>query len=301
MNITLTGASGFIGQRLIQRLLTDGHKLHVLGRKRGALPDTVDFSTWDVLAGEPPLDSLSQADAVIHMAGEPVAQRWTAAAKRLIGQTRTLGTSNLVRALGRLEKRPEVLLSASAVGYYGSRGDETLTESSAPGSGFLADLCVEWEQRAGEAAELGMRVLTFRTGLVLGPDGGALKQMLPPFRLGMGGPLASGKHWMSWIHVDDMLGLLCFALSQRALSGALNATAPEPARNSDFTQALAEVVHRPAIVPVPEFALRVLYGDMAGILIASQRVVPERALGAGYTFQYREIAPALAAAVGGMR
>ena len=301
MNITLTGASGFIGQRLIQRLLTDGHKLHVLGRKRGALPDTVDFSTWDVLAGEPPLDSLSQADAVIHLAGEPVAQRWTAAAKRLIGQTRTLGTSNLVRALGRLEKRPEVLLSASAVGYYGSRGDETLTESSAPGSGFLADLCVEWEQRAGEAAELGMRVLTFRTGLVLGPDGGALKQMLPPFRLGMGGPLASGRHWMSWIHVDDMLGLLCFALSQRTLSGALNATAPEPARNSDFTQALAEVVHRPAIVPVPEFALRVLYGDMAGILIASQRVVPERALDAGYTFQYRGIAPALAAAVGGMR
>ncbi len=293
MKITLTGASGFIGRRLIARLLADGHSLHVLGRKRGGLPQSVNFSVWDATAGEPLLESVEDVDAVIHLAGEPVAQRWTDEAKRRIRESRTTGTRNLVSAFGKITYRPRVLISASAVGIYGSRGEETLTEASPPGSGFLPDVCVAWENAADAAREFGLRVVRLRFGLVLGPEGGALKQMLPPFKMGVGGPLGDGKQWMSWIHVDDIIGLICFALQNGTFSGPVNATAPNPVRNSEFTHALAASLHRPAFLRVPEFALRAAFGEMSEIMLASQKVLPENALKASYSFQHPQIDEAL--------
>jgi uncharacterized protein (TIGR01777 family) len=294
MNITITGATGFIGQRLIARLLRDGHELRVLGRsRRPELPADVRFFAWDAMAGEPPGASLEGADAVIHLAGEPVAQRWSEDVKRRIRESRIKGTSHLVQALSNVLRRPAVLVSASATGYYGDRGDELLTESSPPGAGFLAEVCVEWEKQAYKAEALGVRTVAVRTGLVLGREGGALKQMLPAFRLGAGAKLGSGKQWMSWIHVDDLIELYVFAL-RGELRGPMNGTAPNPVRNSEFTGALAEALHRPAFVSAPEFALKLLFGEMAQILLASQRVLPDVAERAGFRFAHPALAQALA-------
>jgi uncharacterized protein (TIGR01777 family) len=289
MRITLTGASGFIGQSLVRMLAEAGHELHVLARSRKGLPFSVQFSRWDVLAGQPPLESVRDADAVIHLAGEPVAQRWTTAAKRRIDETRRIGTANLIAALSKLDRRPEVLVSASAIGYYGSRGDETLTENAPPGRGFLPKVCLDWEATADSAAGYGMRVVKLRTGIVLAPGGGALKEMLPPFRLGVGGPIASGRQWMAWIHRDDLVSLYRFAVENHSVSGALNAVAPEPVRNADFSHALGRALHRPAIVPVPGFALKLLFGEMAEVILASQRVIPERTLAAGFRHVHTDL------------
>ncbi|MBX9600754.1 MAG: TIGR01777 family oxidoreductase [Bryobacteraceae bacterium] len=290
MNITLTGASGFIGNQLIARLRARGHTPRALGRR--TIPG-VATSVWDSQKAAAPLEGLEGADAVIHLAGEPVAQRWTDDAKRRIRDSRVAGTRNLLEGIAGLQTRPRVLISASAVGIYGSRGDERITEHSAPGHGFLEDLCVEWESEAGKAAALGMRVVKIRIGIVLGPNGGALEQMLPPFRLGIGGPLGSGKQWMAWIHRDDLVEMMIFALENDRVHGILNGAAPNPVTNREFTRELARVVRRPAIFPVPAIALRALYGEMSGILLASQRVVPEAALACGFTFQFRELGPAL--------
>jgi hypothetical protein len=291
MRITLTGATGFIGARLVGSLLADGHQLHLLGRRPRA---GLSFSKWDALSEPLPPESLDRADAVIHLAGEPVAQRWSAGAKRRIRDTRAIGTRRLVEALAALTRRPGVLVCASAIGYYGDRGDELLTESSAPGSGFLPDVCREWEAAAMLAEPLGIRVVRLRIGVVLGRDGGALKRMLPPFRAGAGGRLASGRQWMSWIHVADLAGMVRFALATPSFSGAANATAPNPVRNADFTRALAAAVHRPAIFPVPALALKLLFGEMSAVLLSSQHVVPEAARAAGFRFQFPDLAPALA-------
>ena len=295
MNITVAGATGFIGNRLVHALLEAGHGVHALGRKRsGALPPAVRFSEWRSTETEPPSESVSTADAVVYLAGEPVAQRWTSDVKQRIRSSRVDGTRNLVNALAKLPNRPKVLVCASAIGYYGSRGDEVLTEASSPGGDFLAQIVVDWEKAAQEAESLGIRVVMLRFGVILGKDGGALQKMLPAFRFGIGGRLASGQQWMSWIHVGDVVGLIRFALENRALRGAVNATAPQPVTNAEFTRELAGALHRPAVFPVPRFALNLLFGEMAEVILGSQRVVPQAALSAGFRFEYAELRDALA-------
>jgi uncharacterized protein (TIGR01777 family) len=253
----------------------------------------VRLSVWDAARGEPSADGLRDADAVIHLAGAPVAQRWNAQVKRDIRESRVAGTRNLVQALAKLSRRPQVLICGTATGYYGSRGDEVLAESSAPGSDFLAELCVDWEREAQSAEALGMRVVRVRTGIALDARGGALPRMLPPFKMGVGGKLGSGRQWMSWIHLDDLAGLFQFALSN-PVSGAINGVSPNPVTNAEFTKILAAAVHRPAIFPVPAIALRMLFGEMSGMLLASQRVAPKAAESAGYTVRFPELARALA-------
>ena len=210
-----------------------------------------------------------------------------------IRESRVAGTRHLVEALAKLERKPEVLICASAIGYYGSRGDEILTESASPGSGYLSEVCVAWEKEAQAAEALGIRVVLVRTGIVLDARGGALARMLPPFRMAVGGKFGSGQQWMSWIHLDDLAAIFQFAL-ERPLSGPVNGVAPNPVINAEFTKELAAAVHRPAIFPVPGLALRMLFGEMSGMLLGSQRVIPQAAYAAGFSFKYRELAPALA-------
>jgi len=292
MNITLTGATGFIGRRLTGELLAAGHKLHVLGRRRSSLlPAEVRFSEWDGTA-PPPTDSLTNADAVLHLAGESVAQRWTPEAKALIRNSRFDSTRNLVDRLRNQSRRPQVFICASAIGIYGSRGDEILTETSAPGQGFLADVVKDWESTAQEAESLGVRVTLLRFGMVLG-QGGALAKMLTPFRLGVGGRMGSGRQWVSWIHIHDAVRLILFSLDNSAVRGPVNATAPNPVTNVDFTRELAGALHRPALFPVPEFALKLLFGEMSGVILASQRVLPRAAKKAGFQFKFPGLGPAL--------
>lgn len=294
MNITLSGGSGLIGRRLLKTFAKDGHSLRVLSRHGGTnLPPGVRLSVWDPLAGEPPAESLQDADAVVHLSGESVGQRWTAQAKRRIRDSRVTGTRNLVRAMANLPRRPSVLVCASAIDYYGSRDDEVLAEPSSPGSGFLAEVCAGWEREATAAESLGVRVVRIRIGIVLDPRGGALARMLPPFRLGVGGRLGSGNQWMSWIHLDDLAALMRFAI-ERPVEGALNGVAPEPVTNSEFTRTLGRALGRPAILPVPGIALRALFGEMSGLLLASHRVIPEKAQAAGFQFGFPQLAPALA-------
>jgi len=294
VSITISGASGLIGRRLLKVLARDGQSLTALSRHAGTnLPPGVRLAVWNPVKGEPPTDALREADAVIHLAGTPVAQRWSAQVKQEIRESRVVGTRNLVEALSKLKRKPGVLICASAIGYYGSRGDQVLTESAAPGSDFLSQVCAAWEKEAQAAEALGMRVVRIRIGIVLDARGGALPRMLPPFRMGAGGKLASGRHWMSWIHLDDLAALFQFALI-KPVSGAVNAVAPNPVTNADFTRALAAAVHRPAIFPVPAFGLRLLFGEMSEILLASQRVAPKAAESAGFAFRFPELTGALA-------
>jgi uncharacterized protein (TIGR01777 family) len=231
--------------------------------------------------------------AVVHLAGEPVAQRWTPEVQRRIRESRVLGTRNLVAALGRVPTPPRVLVAASAVGYYGDRGDEILTESSAPGNDFLARTCVEWENESRRAAEFGATVTALRAGIVLGREGGALATMAPPFRAGVGGHVGSGRHWVSWIHLDDMVEMILWALRNEQAQGAFNASAPNPVRNSEFARELGHALHRPSLVPVPAFGLKLLYGKMADVILSSQRVIPEAASRAGFSFRYTNVSEAL--------
>lgn len=293
MKITITGASGLIGRRLLKVLGSDGHTLHVLSRHAGTnRPPGVKLSAWDATKAEPPQDSLREADAVIHLAGAPVAQRWTDSAKKEIRDSRVLGTRNLVQAMAKLSKAPPVLICSSAIGYYGSRGDEVLTEGSAAGSGFLPETCVEWEKEAQAAEKLGTRVVRMRTGIVLDPRGGALQKMLTPFKVGVGGKLGSGRQWMSWIHLEDLTGLFRWALDA-PVSGPVNGVGPYPVINSDFTKALGSAVKRPAIFPVPAFGLKVMFGEMSEMLLDSLRVKPEKAEAGGYRFRFPQLQGAL--------
>jgi len=281
MNITVTGATGFIGRYLVQSLARDGHSVRALSR-----------AAWDVLAGEPPAESLAKADAVVHLAGSPVAQRWTSGAKKKIRASRVQGTHHLVTALSTLSGRPEALVCASAIGIYGDRGDEVLTESSPIATGFLADVCHEWEQEADLAEALGIRVVKLRFGIALGRKGGALEKMLPPFRAFVGGKVGTGSQWMSWIHIADIVGLIRHAI-EHPVSGVMNATAPNPVRNREFARELGAALHRPAIFPVPALALRILLGEMASVLLASQRVLPKAAESTGYRFEFPDLGGAL--------
>jgi uncharacterized protein len=293
MNVTVTGATGFLGQRLVEKLLETDSTIHVLGRKWNASPQArVRFSEWNSLESEPPPASLASADAVIHLAGEPVGQRWNDVSKKRIVDSRVVGTRHLVNALSRLSARPRVLVCASAVGFYGSRGDQILTEASSPGTDFLARVVVGWEEAAQGAESLGMRVVRLRFGMVLG-HGGALEKLLPPFRYGVGGKLGSGHQWMAWIHLEDAVNLILFALSYAAIRGAVNATAPHPVTNEEFTSRLAVALHRPAFFPVPAFALKLALGEMSEMVLASQRVLPTVAKSAGFRFQYPDLHTAL--------
>src|SRR5579871_89732 len=274
MNVGITGASGFVGRRLMERLGKQGHTSKVISLRTAPKPEDI--------AG---------CDAVVHLAGEPVAQRWTAAARRRIRESREEGTRKLVAAMR--GHPPNVLVSASAVGYYGSRGDEILTEQSPAASDFLGQVAEAWEREALEAEKLGARVVRLRIGVVLGAGGGALAKMLTPFRLGVGGRLGNGRQWMSWIHIDDLCDLILFVLRESTLRGVLNATSPHPATNAEFTQALAHAIHRPAVLPVPAFALKLVMGEMAEVLLGSQRAIPQGALRAGFEFRYPDLAGAL--------
>jgi len=293
VKIVISGASGLIGRRLLKNLSAAGHSIHVLSRHAGTnLPPGVKLSTWDPVKNQPPEESLRDAGAVIHLAGEPVAQRWTAHTRQLIRESRVMGTRNLVQAIEKLPGKPEALICASAIGYYGSRGDEVLTESSAPATSYLADVCQAWEKEAQAAEALGVRVVGVRIGLVLDSRGGALQRMLPPFRMGIGGRLGSGKQWMSWIHLEDLAAMFQFALDH-PVRGAFNGVAPYPVSNSEFTRALGQALHRPAIFPVPAFALKALFGEMSEILLASQRVAPAAVEAAGFRFRFPQLDAAL--------
>ncbi|HTW66578.1 MAG TPA: TIGR01777 family oxidoreductase [Bryobacteraceae bacterium] len=273
MIVAITGASGMIGKALRQRLAASGHM--ALAVPRGAGPPA--------------------CHAVVNLSGEPVAQRWTAAAKKRIYDSRVEGTRRLVSALATQTPRPSVLVCASAIGIFGSRGDEILTETSAPGSGFLPGVVMEWENATQSAEPLGIRAVSIRFGVVLG-HGGALARLLPLFRVGAGGRLASGRQWMSWIHIDDAVSLILFAIENAALRGPVNATAPNPVTNADFTRTLARTLHRPAIFPAPAFALKLALGEMSQVLLDSQRVLPAAAQAAGFKFRY----PGLTAAFGSL-
>jgi uncharacterized protein (TIGR01777 family) len=293
MFLTISGATGFIGRRLLSLYPPEQNSLVVLARKNPRLTPLIHYGQWDPAVGQPSRELLERSEAVIHLAGEPVSQRWTPAVKTAIRDSRTLGTRHLVSAIGKLRHRPKTLVCASAVGIYGHRGDEVLAENAAPAAGFLPEVCTAWEAEADQAREHGLRVVKLRIGIVLGADGGALAAMAPLFRWGLGGVLGSGRQWMSWIHVDDLARMIQFAVENEAVSGVVNGVAPNPVTNAEFTRQLAGVLHRPAILPAPEFGVKLLYGEMAQILFASQRVQPAAAQAAGFVFRYPELRPAL--------
>ena len=294
MNITLTGATGFLGSRLFETMLNFGQSLRLLGRHAPAnLGADARFFEWKSASEEPPAAAFDDTDVVIHLAGEPVAQRWTPEVKKRMRDSRIDSTRQIVNALSTQSRRPQVLVNASATGIYGSRGDEILGEESEPGYDFLARLTIDWEQAAMLAESLGIRVVLIRTGLVLGRDGGMMARMLPPFRAGIGGRLGNGKQWMPWIHWDDWINLVLFAIQNPAVRGPINATAPNPVTNSEFTRELGKAVHRPAILPVPGFVLKIAMGEVAGAILASARAIPKVALSTGFQFQFSQLRPAL--------
>ncbi len=298
MKVGVTGATGFVGRRLVAALRARDHDVRVFSRSASRGRELVDdVVEWDPSAGPAPADALAGLDAVVNLAGASIDQRWNEDVKRSIVDSRVDGTRNLVAGLERAEPRPSVLVCASAAGYYGDRGDMTLEEDASAGTDFLADLCVRWEAAADEAVSLGLRVARIRTGIVLDRSGGALKRMLPPFRLGVGGPLGSGRQYMPWIALDDLVGMYVAALEGEAWSGAFNACGPRPATNREFARTLGRVLRRPALLPVPPLALRIVLGELAGSVTSSQRMVPARALAAGYRFQYPELEAALRAAL----
>ena len=293
MKITITGASGLIGSRLVDRLRARGDEVATLSRD----PSSPGAVRWLPEQEPAPAAALSGTDAVIHLAGENVAQRWSDGAKRRIRSSRELGTRNLVAGIEAADPRPRVLVSSSAVGYYGPHGDEELDERTPAGGDFLAQVCVIWEREAQRAADLGLRVVNVRTGVVLDQGGGALAKMLPFFKLGVGGPVAGGGQYMPWIHVDDVVGIYLAALDGEAWEGPVNASAPEPVTNKTFSRALGRALHRPAFAHVPGLAVKVLYGEMAEIFTKGQRVIPRRAQEHGYAFAHPDLDEALRAAL----
>ena len=293
MRVFVTGATGLVGRALCRSLLEQGHAVTALTRQAAprGLPTGVRVVQGDPAAPGPWQEVLAGCDACVNLAGEPVAGgRWTRARKRAIRDSRVLATRNVAAAVA--ERGPRVLLSGSAVGFYGARGDEPLDESAPPGSDFLARTCLEWEGAAAPAARRA-RVVLCRTGIVLAREGGALARMALPFKLFAGGPIGGGGFWQSWIHLADEVGLLAWALGEERLSGPLNATAPEPVRNRDLARALGRALRRPSVVPAPALAVRILLGEMADVVVTGQRVLPGKALELGYRFRFPEVEKAL--------
>jgi uncharacterized protein len=295
MRIALTGGGGLIGRALCERLGVDGHEVIRVGRYRSAHPPDI---RWSVPHGQLNGSGLEGLDAVVHLAGEPIVGKWTHDKKRAIRDSRVDGTHLLSATLANLNRKPPVLISASAVGYYGDRGDEVLDESSGPGEGYLAEVCRAWEAAAQPAVEAGIRVVYPRLGVVLSRDGGALKKMLPAFRMGVGGPLGNGAQWMSWIGLDDVVCAVLHLINDCSVSGPVNLAAPQAATNKQFTRALAGVLRRPAVFPVPRFAARLAFGELADeALFASQRVKPGVLKRSGYGYIRPNLEVALRAAL----
>lgn len=297
MRVLVTGASGFLGSAVCDALLARGDETVGLTRdpqrSRQGNP-TVTWHAWNPAAERPPASALEGVDGVVNLVGEPIDQRWTEAAKQRIRDSRGRSTKNLVDAISATESRPKTLVSQSAVGYYGDRGEAVVDESTGPGSTFDAEVCVAWEAAAREAEKVGVRVVVVRSGLVLDPEHGLLKQLLLPFKLGVGGPLAGGGQYMPWIHVDDEVRLLLWALDTDGASGTYNATAPNPVTNREFSKALGRVLGRPAVIPLPKLALKARFGGELGEVAAGgQRTVPRRAVDAGFKFRHPELEPAL--------
>ena len=291
MRVLVTGGTGFVGAALCHALRGAGHEVIVVTRAPGHV-DGVAIG-WDGVSG-----AVRASDALVNLAGEPLASgRWNRQRKQLIRDSRVLATRTLVDALAAGEPRPAVLVNASAVGYYGPRGDEPLDESAGPGTGFLADVCRAWEEETLAAERLGVRVVRLRLGVVLAAGGGALARMLPPFRAFVGGPLGSGRQWMSWIHRDDVTGLIVDALGNAGYRGAVNASAPQPVTNRDFAAFLGRTLARPASLPTPAFALRLALGEMSEMLLTGQRVLPGVATRLAYHWRYPELGAALRASV----
>jgi len=305
VRVTVTGASGLIGAALVAELRAHDVSVTILSRGAGhqsTVTAGVETVRWDPLGEPAPTAALAGADAVVHLAGENVAQRWSEQAKRAIRASRVTGTRNLLAGLAAAGRSaagqpPRTLISASAIGYYGAHGAEPLDEDAPPGRDFLAETCVAWEREAERASELGMRVVRLRTGVVLDREGGALKKMLLPFRLGLGGPVAGGRQYISWVHRDDLVGLMIAALKDERWSGPVNGTAPAPVTNRDFSRALGHALHRPSLLPVPAVALRLRYGEMAEIVTTGARVMPAKALVLGYRFRHARLEQALRSAL----
>jgi uncharacterized protein len=302
VKVAVTGATGTIGSALVRELLVRGDEVIALSRRPSRARATlgIEAAGWERPKSEPgPAAALRGRDGVVNLLGEPLAQRWTDAAKQEIRDSRMLGTRNLVAALAELAEgeRPRVLVSQSGIDWYGARGDEPVDESEPPASDFLAQIIADWEAEARRAEELGVRVVTTRTGMVLS-ESGALEKMLPPFRLGVGGPVAGGRQYVSWVHLDDVAGALAFCLHTEAATGPVNVTAPEPVTNREFSKALGQVLRRPAVVPVPALALKVLYGEMAVVVTTGRRAVPRRLQGLGYEFRRPDLEDALRDATG---
>jgi uncharacterized protein (TIGR01777 family) len=305
--VTVTGATGLIGPRVIGALQASGAEVSVLSRdgerasrrlaEAGLEP--VQGFTWDLMSEPAPAEALEGRDAVVHLAGENIAQRWSEQSKQAIRETRVTGTRNLLAGLTQTAARPATLVSSSGVGYYGPHGEEPLDEEAPPGEDFLARICVDWEAEASKASALGMRVAIVRTGVVLDRHGGALEKMLPPFRLGVGGPVGGGRQFISWIHRDDLATLFATAAHDERWIGPINATAPEPVSNREFSRALGRALKRPALLAVPGLALRLLYGEMAEIVTEGARVVPAKALVLGFQFAHGDLGEALSSAIAG--
>jgi uncharacterized protein (TIGR01777 family) len=289
MRVAVTGGTGRIGSLLTRALKARGDEVTVLSRSRGDV-------RWDPMTGPAPAEALAGRDAVVHLAGEDIAQRWNEETLKRISDSREVGTRNLVAGIAAAYPRPRALISASGVNYYGDRRDP-VDEDAPPGDDVLAHICVAWEDEAAQAETLGVRVVRVRTGVVLDRHGGALRKMLLPFRLGVGGPVAGGRQPMSWIHVEDVLGIYLAAIDDERWSGPVNATAPEPATNREFSRALGRALRRPAIAPVPGFAVRLLYGGMAMLVTSGQRALPRRATELGYRHKHPELDEALRSAL----
>lgn len=297
MHVVVTGATGFVGRALVATLLAAGHRVTVVSRDtaraRQAFAGRVDAVSWDDAPGFS--DAVSRADGVVNLAGENLsAGRWTARRKQAILASRTDATGRIVRAIAQADRKPAVLVSASAVGYYGPQTDRICVEADGPADDFLAQVCQVWEKEAAAVTEYGVRLVILRLGLILGADGGALPRMALPFRLFVGGPVGSGRQWMPWVHRDDVVGLIVHALQQPDVHGVLNAVAPEAQTNRTFSRTLGRALGRPCWLPVPAFLLQLAFGEMSSLLLTGQRVAPEATLASGYTFRFPNLEPALA-------
>lgn len=298
MKVLITGASGLIGKALQRSFSEKGYEMLLAGRGE---PKTGNEIQWTVEEGfrDEDLARFEGLDAVVHLAGENIAGlRWTEEKKKAIRDSRVKGTHNLVNTLAELKQKPRVFIAGSAMGFYGDRGDEIVTETSRPGDTFLSDVCKEWEMESRRAEDSGIRTVLLRTSIVLSKDGGALATMLTPFKFGVGGVVGSGKQWMSWVSLDDVVGIINFALENEHLRGAVNVASPNPVTNEEFTKTLGEVLYRPTILPLPEFAVNLVFGEMGdALLIHSTRVEPKRLQEAGYKFKFTKLRSALEHAV----
>lgn len=296
MKVLITGASGLLGHALQASFKDKGYEMLLASRKE---PEDDRHIQWSIEGGFTDPEKLEGVDVVVHLAGENVSGlRWTDEKKKAIHDSRVLGTRNVVDAISKLKKKPKTFIASSAIGFYGERGDEEVVESSAAGDNFLAGVCKEWEAESRRAEDAGIRTVLLRTGIVLSKDGGALATMLLPFKMGVGGVVGSGKQWMSWISLDDEIAIINYCIENENIRGAVNAVAPNPVTNQEFTKTLGEVLYRPTFLPLPEFAVSMIFGEMGdALLLASTKVIPKRLEDAGFEFKYPELKPAIEHAV----